>query len=210
MGRLLNGINGAVQGKVGSVVGSSWKGIPYLKGPYKKRTSKPGKAETANRKKFAAAQVFLKPLLPFVRVGFNGYSPTTEGFVAAKSWLLKNSFEGTAPKQSINPALVKLSSGDLPLSGNIKFQKSGKEELSFSWDTTGLSEVFDRDQVMLMAYDIDHRMAFSTTTGQFRSNGSDILQVKANKKSTYHIYAAFNASDRSRQSDSVYLGSVIL
>ena len=89
-----------------------------------------------------------------------------------------------APKQSINPAQVKLSFGDLSLSGNIKFEKSEKEELTFSWDTTGLDLKFDRDQVMLLAYDMDHRMAFSTNTGQFRSNGSDLLQIKANKKST--------------------------
>lgn len=37
MGQLTHGINGPVKGKVGAIIGSSWKGIPYVKGPYKKR-----------------------------------------------------------------------------------------------------------------------------------------------------------------------------
>jgi hypothetical protein len=79
MGRLINGINGAFEGKVGSVVGSSWKGIPYIKSAYKKRTKKVSAKELANREKFAMAQDWLKPLLPFVREGYKGYSSTVEG-----------------------------------------------------------------------------------------------------------------------------------
>ena len=94
MGRYTSGINGPVLGKVGSVIGSSRRGVPYLKGPYKKRTKKVSKKEMANRNKFALAQEWLKPLLPFVRIGFRGYSERSEGFVSAKSLLLKNAFEG--------------------------------------------------------------------------------------------------------------------
>jgi Family of unknown function (DUF6266) len=210
MAKFINGINGPVQGKVGSVIGSSWKGVPYLKGPYKKRTAKVSKKETANRKKFAAAQFFLRPLLDFVRVGFKGYSPLSEGFVAAKSQLLLNAFEGIPPKQGINPALVKLSYGDLPLPNNIKVEKINKDELQFTWDTGDVDLSNAKDQVMLLAYDIANERADYTTTGQFRSNGSDILQINGTKKSTYHLYVAFNAADRSRQSESVYLGTIVL
>ena len=44
--------------------------------------------EVLNRKKFAAAQAWLKPIIDFVRVGFKGYNERFEGFVAAKSWLM--------------------------------------------------------------------------------------------------------------------------
>lgn len=40
MGKLINGIYGLFEGKVGAVVGSSWKGIPYIKSAYKQRTKK--------------------------------------------------------------------------------------------------------------------------------------------------------------------------
>src|SRR6266702_4053124 len=115
MGKYVPGTFGPVQGKVGNVIASSWKGVPYLKGLYKPRTKPPRENETANRNKFAMAQFWLKPVVKFVREGFKGYSPLSEGFVAAKSYLLKNAFEGVAPDISINPALMKVSFGDLPL-----------------------------------------------------------------------------------------------
>jgi hypothetical protein len=35
MDGLISGINGPVQGKIGTIIGSSRKGIPYVKGPPK-------------------------------------------------------------------------------------------------------------------------------------------------------------------------------
>jgi len=75
-------------------------------------------AEIANRNRFAIAQAWLKPLIGFVREGFKGYSPTVEGFVAAKSFLLRNAIEGEYPDYIINPAKMKLSYGDLPMAAD--------------------------------------------------------------------------------------------
>ncbi|AXY76818.1 hypothetical protein D3H65_23720 [Paraflavitalea soli] len=208
MGRLINGINGPIQGKVGAVIGSNWKGIPYVKGPYKERTTNVSKKEKANRGKFAMAQFWLKPLLPFVREGFKGYSATSEGFVAAKSWLLLHAFEGVAPAITINPALVKLSHGDLPLSDGIAVEKTAPGVLLFTWDTAPVEGGSSYDQVMLLAYDIDHTVAYYITTGQFRSTGTDVLNIPITKGRTWHLYLAFTAADRSMQSHSVYLGAI--
>jgi Family of unknown function (DUF6266) len=60
----------------------------------------------ANRNKFAMAQAWLKPLLPFVREGFNGYGTTVEGYLTAKSWLLQNCFMGIAPHISMEGNLT--------------------------------------------------------------------------------------------------------
>ena len=92
MGRLVSGINGPIIGKVGTVIGSSRNGIHYVKGPYKKRTLTVSAKELDNRKKFAAAQAWLAPLVDFVREGFRGYSQRSQGFIAAKSWLLEKRF----------------------------------------------------------------------------------------------------------------------
>jgi len=64
--------------------------------------------------------------------------------------------------------------------------------------------------VMLLAYDIDNAKAYFTTIGQFRSAGADILNTDPMPGKTYHIYCAFTAADRSRQSDSVYLGAITM
>jgi hypothetical protein len=207
MGRLINGINGAIQGKVGKVHGSSRNGIPYVKGPYKKRTLKVSAKELANRKKFAAAQAWLAPLLDFVRDGFRGFSQRSQGFIAAKSWLLKNAFVTDDSGLRIDPALVKVSSGDLPLPENLSVSLTENGDLKFTW-IPGLKlwEGAGVDQIMMLAYDVEKAQAEFTTTGQFRHTGQDILSLKGSIGRNFHVYAAFNAADRNRQSESIYLG----
>ncbi|MBO9571679.1 MAG: hypothetical protein J7497_05655 [Chitinophagaceae bacterium] len=206
MAKMEQGINGPFSGKVGTVVGATWKGKPYMRARPTKRTSPSTDNEVANYSKFAMAHYWLKPILDFVRQGFKGFTETVEGFNAAKSHLLKNSFERVEDKWTINPALVKLSSGNLPLSDDITVQLSAPGQLQFTWDTTIKNDSSPYDQVMLLAYNTDKKTAEMKITGQFRNAGIDTLLVDIN--ATYHIYVAFVADDRSRQSDSVYLGEI--
>jgi hypothetical protein len=208
MGRLINGINGPVQGKVGTIIGSSRNGKPYIKGPYKRRTKNISNEEKGNRSKFAEAQFWLKPLLEFVREGFKRYSERSEGFVAAKSYLLLNAFEGVSPDIAINPSLVQVSFGSLPLSDNITVEQTADNQLTFSWDPKTPKDAHPNDQVMLLAYDVKNAAAYFTTTGQFRSAGFDTLHIPTTKGTLYHTYLAFTAAGRSRQSHSLYLGEI--
>ena len=208
MGRLVAGIHGPIVGKVGTVIGSSRRGVPYVKGPYSKRTKVVSEKEMANRKKFALAQEWLKPLLDFVRVGFKGYSVRSEGFVSAKSVLLNNAFEGDGENRHINPALVQVSFGTLPLPATISAGQITADGLQFTWDPNVPESAHAKDQVMMLAYDIKNKNGIINTTGQFRSTGADILPItKKKEKNTYHIYASFISADRDRQSVSVYLGT---
>jgi hypothetical protein len=205
MGRFLSGINGPIHGKVGTVIGSSRNGIPYIKGPYKKRTLVVSEEELSNRKKFAMAQAWLKPLLSFVREGFRGYSQRSYGFIAAKSWLLKNAFIAEGNKRWIDPSLVRVSHGDLPNPETIGASFTDSGDLKFTWSTEGGESIAD-DQVMMLAYNIEKGIAIYKNTGQLRKTGFDILKMEQLYGIRCHVYAAFNAADRSRQSNSVYLG----
>jgi len=186
---------------------STWKGQPYLKTRPRKRSKKRGVNEKRNQDKFSQAHYWLQPLLDFVRVGFHGYSPTVEGFNAAKSFCLKNAFTGEAGKQKIDPSLVKLSYGDLPLPSNIKMKRSGDYLLQFSWDKKN-SGGNKYDQAMLLAYDCDTGRMTMKLPGQFRSSGGDELNLAQVKKQSYHVYIGFLAHDRNSQSNSIYLGIV--
>lgn len=208
MGRIPNGINGPIVGKVGTVVGSSWKVEPYLKGPYKKRTKRVSQKELANRHKFGLAQEWLRPITNFVREGFKGYAERVEGFIAAKSWLLKNAIEGEGFNIRINPALMKVGHGDLPLSADITASVNDDLYLQFTWDTSRVEGGSPQDQVMLMAYNIQRKFSYRVLFGQFRSAGKDGFSLGPAKGETFHLYLAFIAADRSRRSDSVYLGAI--
>jgi hypothetical protein len=207
MGRLVNGINGPILGKVGSVIGSSRNGVHYIKGPYKNRTLKVSEKEMANRQKFKLAQAWLHPLLNFVRDGFRGYSQRSQGFVSAKSLLLKNAVVNNGSGLRVDPSLVKVSFGSLPLPENLTVKTTEDRELEFTWNPGSPSWPDSHsDQIMTLAYNVQSGEAEMNTTGQFRSVGRDILSLKKIEGKTFHVYAAFTAGDRSRQSDSVYLG----
>jgi hypothetical protein len=218
MGTLVNGINGPIKGKVGSVHGSSRHGKYYIKGPHKERTKKVSVPEKQNRSKFTDAQVWLQPITDYVRQGFNGftYKDSSQGFLAAKSHLLLNAFEGKAPDLVINPALAKVSYGSLGLANHIKVEVLDEHQLKFTWENTWEEGMGYYDQTMLLAYDIENHRPFMKITGQFRYLGEDVLQVSypeglnsdQKKGATFHCYFAFVAADRSRQSDSIYLGEV--
>jgi hypothetical protein len=208
MGSIIFGSLGPVKGKVGNIIVSSWKGKPYVKSVPGERKSPPTIKELNNRKKWAMAQAWLKPIKEFVRQGFNGYTPTVEGFLAAKSYLLKNAFEGEAPDFIIDPALVKVSSGELPLPKNIGVSQITAGTIQFTWNIDNIEYDNRYDQVMLLAYDVENRFPVFNITGQFRSTGVDTLQLTVVEPGVYHLYIAFVAADRKSQSDSVYLGTI--
>jgi hypothetical protein len=208
MAKIPLGINGPIVGTVGSVVGSSWKGEPHIKAKYKPRTKNVTQKELGNRDKFGQGQRWLQPIIDFVRVGFRSSTERITGFHAAKSYLSRNAWEGTGADRRINPALMKVSVGNLPLSNNLAVEKIDDDNLLFSWSTEDVPGGSMFDQVMMLAYDIENGIPRGVTTGQLRSTGSDTLAIHPSKGSTWHIYMAFNGFDRTTQSDSVYMGTV--
>lgn len=69
---------------------------------------------------------------------------------------------------------------------------------------------------MLLAYDINNQHASMITTGDFRITGEATLKVFDNtgnmhfpKSAILHCYFALVAADRSRQSESVYMGEIV-
>ncbi|WP_411273391.1 DUF6266 family protein [Daejeonella sp.] len=212
MGKLINGINGPFIGKVGTVIGSSRRGVPYMKGPYKTRKTDISEKELRNRDKFAFAQAWLKPLLEVVRLGFKNYSVKSQGFVSAKSYLYKHALKLEGDTHSIDPSLMRISFGNLPISKNAAVGVTNPYELTFTWEPETSGSDYVKDQVLMVAYNIRDMHVSYVLQGQFRSVGKDILPLSHDYKpgTVVHVYIAFIAADRSRQSDSLYLGEVVL
>jgi hypothetical protein len=203
MAKFSSGINGPFRGKVGTVVGVQQRnGETHMRSAPSKRTSKRKVNEKANQTKFSMVHKWLQPLLDFVRVGFKGYSEKAEGFNAAKSYVLRNAVKNENGVVSIDPSLVQLSHGDLPLPSHISVTQQPDKTLLFEWDPH--ENGGDRyDQIMVVLYNLKTRQAICHTTGQFRHVGREILNFSGKG---CHIYVAFSAHDRKRQSHSVYLG----
>lgn len=208
MGKIKSGSIGPITGKVGDVIVSSRNGVAYVKSAHKPRTKKVSEMEKANNIKFADAQNWLSYMKHVLKQGFKGYNGKTDGFRNALGYTLNNSFEGEELHLKLNPALIKISYGDLPLPDHIKVQQLDKGRLHFTWDNTNIPQGLENDQVMLLAYDPINRESSWTTTGGFRKTGSELLPLNSHPDSIIYIYVAFVAAKRHRQSDSIYLGTI--
>nr|WP_199075486.1 DUF6266 family protein [Pedobacter sp. ASV19] len=210
MGRLKKGMNGPISGKVGTVIGSSWRGIEYMKS-LPDRKVKFSKAELLNQEKFKLTQSWLKPIKNFVNKSFKNENKNLEGYYGAKSYISKNALIIHGNNIHIDPSLMKVSMGTLANSENMTVIQETPKTLKFTWNPEPLPDTSLKDQVMLLAYDVADAQARFTTTGRFRSDGSDELEILAGSTGkTLEIYAAFNSADRQRQSDSIYLGSLVI
>ena len=195
---------GALRGKIGPVVGSSWMGEPYVRSRGRFRTKKRGLIEKHNQNNFALLHRWLQPLLPFLKEGFKGYAPRLQGFKAAKSYGLKHAFVGERGNRVLDPSKLQVSFGSLPLPSHLGVEKLGRV-LQFEWDSAVTEGGSRYDQAMLLAYDNESGKYNWKLTGQFREAGRDVLELP-HAPGAYHVYIAFIADDRSRQSHSVYLG----
>ena len=74
MARYSNGMNGPVSGKVGTVVGATWKGIPYQRSlPKVNRNRKRSEEEQANNNKFGFVSRWFSPLKDFLQISMALY-----------------------------------------------------------------------------------------------------------------------------------------
>ena len=216
MAILANGPNGGFSGKAGSVVGyylyGKWviRGLPKLSD--KNKIGSP--RQKLYRSRFSKMQTFQRPLLGFIRVGFNLEARLrgNSAINSANSWNMQHGF---LENGDIDYSAIKVSSGNLP--GALNAQVAAEEDaLMFNWtdnsehDRSNRSDVSRHsDQVMLLAYDIKHSLVCQVLSGARRSEGKGILKVSGEPGSEWHTWIAFISDDRASIATSVYTGVVI-
>ncbi len=102
MGTIKQGILGGFSGKVGTVVGSSWKGISYMRGQAQSVKNPRTAKQVAQRDKFSLSLSFIRPIQSFIQIGFKTYEHKQSAFNAAMSYTMKNVIKGTYQSFSID------------------------------------------------------------------------------------------------------------
>ena len=95
MGRYTKGILGPFNGKIGTVIGSTWKGIDYMRSLPKPSSKAPSQAQLEQRLKFAMGVGFLKPISSLINQGFKSVEQGNTGFNVAVAYTVKNAVTGT-------------------------------------------------------------------------------------------------------------------
>ncbi|MEJ0081356.1 MAG: DUF6266 family protein [Puia sp.] len=114
MAKFSQGINGPFYGKVGAVVGYTWKGIPVMRGLPKSRTKPFTPKELNQQAKFRLMNGFLTPLNDLFNVTFAHLAVQMSAYNKAFSYNIKNATTGFGPDLAIDYNMVLISRGDLP------------------------------------------------------------------------------------------------
>jgi len=207
MAIIKNSVFGTISGKVGEGIAYELNGQMVLRSVGLPKADKPSEKQVLNRKKFACTQDWLRPLTPFLRIGFMNYQANFEGFVAAKSYNHKHAVKIDENNEFfIDPALALVSFGKqtLPLTANAVYMPE-EHEIVISWSTEGFYD--NTDLAMFLLYNIKDKYGLGNTGAAKRNMGMATYKLTdANRKSTYHIYLAFVADNRKERSNSLYLG----
>lgn len=209
MARIKNGILGGFSGKVGTVVGymlgeeCHMRSLPV-------RLAKYTANELINMEKFKLVQECLHPLKDFLKVGFKNYGTKTGGYRSAVSYTRKVALVADDAGFYIDPALLKVSGGDLPQAVNPTAILEEPLKIKFNWDTADILYPYASDQAMLLVYDMKKNEAFAQVFGGvFRIAGTQTIEIPVTfKGKEVDVYIGFLAADRLSQSDSQYLGKI--
>lgn len=154
MARFLKGITGAYTGKVGSIVGSSWRGIDYIRSLPKKSSKPATLAQIEQRTKFGMTTAFLKSIKDVVKIGFSDAKQKGKlGYNVAFKHLINNAVEGVYPTLEINYANVLIANGSLATLVGLSVQENAPQELTLTWqpDVNRFNAFLD-DQVIVLLY----------------------------------------------------------
>jgi hypothetical protein len=211
MGRISKGILGGFSGKVGTVVGGTWKGIEYIRSQPVARKTKFSQKQLEQQAKFKLTVGFLKCMLDLLMVTFNDFAIGMTGYNSAVSYNLKNAITGTYPDYTIDYGLVLVSRGDLPnVAAPVATAVAGGM-VQFDWtDNSGTGKTKARDKVFVVVYSPALNMVLYTPGSALRSEGTETLDARTFTGQTVHTYISVTSADGKDIANSVYTGSVVV
>ena len=213
MGTIRKGANGGFKGKAGSVIGSSWKSIDYIKGLYKKSSKPATEDQLMQQAKFRTVMHFLLPITAYLRIGFG---QKKENLMTANNVAfqvnLEEALTGTYPDYALDYSKVRISDG-IFVGGGSETVEVEDGVMTLSWDTTPnlMYETADDDGVYIVVYQPEIDQFLSAPTPPQRGDGGvDIVLPRHFLGGDAHVWIFFADRRKKKVSRSTYLGKVAL
>lgn len=207
MGTIKKGILGGFSGKVGNVVGASWKGVDYIRSLPSKVRNPRSKGQVAQRTRFSLIAKFVRALLPVIRVGFKQSAGAyNSAYSAAVSYNVQNAVKGEHPDFEIDFSNAMLSKG--ALTGTYEATATREPGiLNAEWEPEARGNASVEDHVAIAAYNPIKQEAMYDLHAASRGDGSGELQLPtAWDGDEVEAFVMFISEDGKQVSDSVYTG----
>jgi hypothetical protein len=209
MATIKKGILGGFSGKVGNVVGANWKTISYMRSHAQKVKNPRTPKQIAHRQKFKLMFDYLKPITPFLKVGFQLYAQKQTPHNAALSYNMKNAVFGTSPNWWLNKHRILVTRGNLTPIKRVFFHRNG-QHIFLNWgDNTGVGNSKPDDNSLIIVYNTTKGEYLSTINGPERNYRMAGFRIPDSWKDCwFDVHFAFISADRKQVSNSVFVGSM--
>ncbi|TCC98702.1 hypothetical protein FBD94_01995 [Pedobacter hiemivivus] len=209
MARIKKGILGGFSGKVGTVVGASWKTVDYMRGLPRPSNKPSTMKQLAQRNKMALLRGFLLGLRDVIELRFQNiskYTPMND----ALSYNMLNTIEGIHPEQSVNFKQLIFSKGDLLGTWSPKVVSIKSNSVDFSWKNGNFTPLCAADdQVTLVVYNpVKKVFCILENAGLREDKASRLLLPEDFAGDTLHCYISFYSENRKLASTNEYLGEI--
>ncbi len=211
MGTLKDGILGGFSGRVGTLVGATWKDIYYIRTrPAKVRDAKTEK-QLSQRSSFSVTMDFLKRITPFIRIGFQAHATgRMTAFNAAMSYNMKFAVTKGNQGMALDWPNVLVSKGTLGSVTEVSGRVS-EWELHLHWDTGGSENSWPDDIAMVVANNTVKGRSIYDLNASKRASGKASLPLPAAwEGDTIETYLAFKTDDGAMVSNSIYIGQYVV
>lgn len=211
MAKFLNGAIGTFSGKVGSIIGSSWRSIHYMRGLPKKRTKPFTEAQLAQQQRFALMGSFLLPLKGLFEIGLaNVDDGEATLFNQAMGFNLR-AVTGDYPEFTIDYSKVTFSRGALLKPRGVSLT-AAVQAVTVAWrpSVTPFDGNGD-DSVYVLLYDRELEVFYTTDEVIQRSVGEAIIPLDDDTVGhDAEVWLFCVSRDGKQISKTVYAGSIVL
>jgi hypothetical protein len=210
MAKLTESVIGVLSGKIGQVVGATWKGISILKVLPGSVANPQTDAQLTQRQKFAVTMHFLQPLSEFLKTGFKSYAVKQTGINAAMSYNIRNALTGTYPNIAIDYPNALVSRGNLAGVLNQVASSTVAGTIKFDWeDNSGEIGASALDKTLLVVYNPTQNQAVTVNQLAERADGTQTVTVPDSfSGDLVQCYMAYITADGATVSNSAFAGAV--
>ena len=209
MGYLNEGILGGITGKVGTVVGGTWRGIDYIRSKGRiQRDRIPTENQQMQQAKFRMAAAFFATMVDLVEFGFREFAVKMTGRNSAMSYALENAITGQHPNWQLDYSRVLVTRGSkVPNADAPAATATAPGAINFQWtDNTGTGRALADDKVVLVAHCPEKASTIYKVSDTVRSAEAAVLDVTFFGGMVVHCWISFTSADKSRVGSSEYLG----
>ena len=212
MGKIKQGILGGFSGKVGTVIGSFWKGKAFMRGLTQSFHDAKTQEQLEQRAKFSLMAKFVSAIQGAAKIGFKDSENGTTAQNEAFAYNIQNAVTGSYPSYAVDYPNVAMSMGALPNVENPTATDDGSGHVEFTWNNNaGDSGAVANDEVFVVVYNHDKQKAISILAAAKRADQTYTFTTPtAWSSDTAHVYIAVKSDKDTTTSKSEYLGSVVL